>query len=127
MTRVFSGIKPTGHLTLGTYLGAIRRWVDVDQRQSDALFCVVDLHALTVDHDPARVRRLSRRAATLLLAAGLEPERGTLFVQSHVDEHARLSYVLECVATAGAGDGPSDRGCRLSRDRAAGGGFRRAG
>jgi tryptophanyl-tRNA synthetase len=62
---------------------------------------VVDLHALTVDHDPARVRRLSRQAATLLLAAGLDPELCTLFVQSHVDEHARLSYVLECVATDG--------------------------
>jgi tryptophanyl-tRNA synthetase len=101
MTRVFSGVKPTGHLTLGNYLGAIRRWVDVDQRQSDALFCVVDLHALTVEHDPARVRRLSRQAATLLLAAGLDPELCTVFVQSHVDEHARLSYVMECVATDG--------------------------
>ncbi|MGW5773525.1 tryptophan--tRNA ligase [Streptomyces longwoodensis] len=101
MTRVFSGIKPTGHLTLGNYLGAMRQWAAVDQHRSDALFCVVDLHALTVDHDPARVRRLSRQAATLLLAAGLDPELCTLFIQSHVDEHARLSYVLECVATDG--------------------------
>ncbi|MFC7818146.1 MULTISPECIES: tryptophan--tRNA ligase [unclassified Streptomyces] len=101
MTRVFSGVKPTGHLTLGNYLGAMRKWVTVDQHRSDAVFCVVDLHALTVDHDPARVRRLSRQAASLLLAAGLEPERCTVFVQSHVDEHARLSYVLECVATDG--------------------------
>ncbi|MDQ0992304.1 tryptophan--tRNA ligase [Streptomyces sp. V3I7] len=101
MTRVFSGIKPTGHLTLGNYLGAIRRWADVDQYQSDALFCIVDLHALTVDHDPARVRRLTRQDATLLLATGLDPKLCTVFVQSHVDEHARLSYVLECVATDG--------------------------
>ncbi|MBQ0969352.1 tryptophan--tRNA ligase [Streptomyces sp. RK23] len=101
MTRVFSGVKPTGHLTLGNYLGAIRRWAAVDQHRSDALFCVVDLHALTVDHDPARVRRLSRQGASLLLAAGLDPELCTVFVQSHVDEHARLSYVLECVATDG--------------------------
>ncbi|MFF3512672.1 tryptophan--tRNA ligase [Streptomyces sp. NPDC002573] len=101
MTRVFSGIKPTGHLTLGNYLGAMRRWADVDQHQSDALFCIVDLHALTVDHDPARVRRLSRQGATLLLASGLDPDLCTVFVQSHVDEHARLSYVLECVATDG--------------------------
>ncbi|GAA4017035.1 tryptophan--tRNA ligase [Streptomyces marokkonensis] len=101
MTRVFSGIKPTGHLTLGNYLGAVRRWAGEDQHRSDALFCVVDLHALTVDHDPARVRRLSRQAASLLLAAGLDPELCTVFVQSHVDEHARLSYVLECVATDG--------------------------
>ncbi|MFB6789112.1 tryptophan--tRNA ligase [Streptomyces olivaceus] len=101
MTRVFSGIKPTGHLTLGNYLGAMRRWAADDQYRSDALFCVVDLHALTVDHDPARVRRLSRQSASLLLAAGLDPEQCTVFVQSHVDEHARLSYVLECVATDG--------------------------
>ncbi|MEV0020181.1 tryptophan--tRNA ligase [Streptomyces tendae] len=101
MTRVFSGVKPTGHLTLGNYLGAMRRWATVDQHRSDALFCVVDLHALTVDHDPARVRRLSRQGASLLLAAGLDPDLCTVFVQSHVDEHARLSYVLECVATDG--------------------------
>lgn len=101
MTRVFSGVKPTGHLTLGNYLGALRQWAETDQHRADALFCVVDLHALTVDHDPARVRRLSRQAATLLLAAGLDPERCTVFVQSHVDEHARLSYLLECVATDG--------------------------
>ncbi|GKQ37391.1 tryptophan--tRNA ligase [Streptomyces sp. A012304] len=101
MKRVFSGIKPTGHLTLGNYLGAMRQWAGVDQHRADALFCVVDLHALTVDHDPGRVRRLSRQTATLLLAAGLDPRLCTLFVQSHVDEHARLSYLLECVATDG--------------------------
>ncbi|MDX2562832.1 tryptophan--tRNA ligase [Streptomyces sp. TX20-6-3] len=101
MTRIFSGVKPTGHLTLGNYLGAVRRWVEVDQHRAEALFSVVDLHALTVEQDPARVRRLSRQAATLLLAAGLDPKRCTLFVQSHVDEHARLSYLLECTATDG--------------------------
>ncbi|MFJ6832254.1 tryptophan--tRNA ligase [Streptomyces sp. NPDC091209] len=101
MTRIFSGVKPTGHLTLGNYLGAVRRWAAVDQHRAEALFCIVDLHALTVDHDPGRVRRLSRQAATLLLASGLDPELCTVFVQSHVDEHARLSYLLECVATDG--------------------------
>ncbi|MFI5977813.1 tryptophan--tRNA ligase [Streptomyces sp. NPDC051452] len=101
MTRVFSGIKPTGHVTLGNYLGAMRRWAEVDQHRADSLFCIVDLHALTVDHDPARVRRLSRQAATLLLAAGLDPEVCTVYLQSHVDEHTRLSYLLECVATDG--------------------------
>ncbi|MFC5661162.1 tryptophan--tRNA ligase [Streptomyces nogalater] len=101
MTRVFSGIQPTGHLTLGNYLGAMRRWAEVDQHRADSLFCVVDLHALTVEHDPARLRRLSRQTATLLLAAGLDPEACTLFLQSHVDEHTRLSYLLECVATDG--------------------------
>ncbi|ARP74155.1 tryptophan--tRNA ligase [Streptomyces pluripotens] len=101
MTRVFSGIKPTGHVTLGNYLGAMRHWAEVDQHRADSLFCIVDLHALTVDHDPARVRRLSRQAATLLLATGLDPEVCTVFLQSHVDEHTRLSYLLECVASDG--------------------------
>ncbi|WP_432170978.1 tryptophan--tRNA ligase [Streptomyces sp. 1222.5] len=101
MTRVFSGIKPTGHVTLGNHLGAMRRWAQVDQHRADSLFCIVDLHALTVDHDPARVRRLSRQAATLLLATGLDPEVCTVYLQSHVDEHTRLSYLLECVATDG--------------------------
>ncbi|MFD4247901.1 tryptophan--tRNA ligase [Streptomyces sp. NPDC058525] len=101
MTRIFSGVKPTGHLTLGNYLGAVRQWVAAEQAPDEALFCVVDLHALTVEHEPARVRRLSRQAATLLLAAGLDPQRCTLFVQSHVDEHTRLAYLLECTATDG--------------------------
>ncbi|MFE5771189.1 tryptophan--tRNA ligase [Streptomyces sp. NPDC056485] len=101
MTRIFSGIKPTGHLTLGNYLGALRQWVAADQQPEEALFCVVDLHALTVEHDPARVRRLSRQVATLFLASGLDPQKCTLFLQSHVDEHTRLSYVLECTATDG--------------------------
>ncbi|WP_063737431.1 tryptophan--tRNA ligase [Streptomyces sp. RTd22] len=99
--RIFSGVKPTGHLTLGNYLGALRRWVEEDQYRADALFCVVDLHALTIEHDPARVRRLTRQAATLFLAAGLDPAHCTLFVQSHVDEHARLSYLMECTAADG--------------------------
>jgi tryptophanyl-tRNA synthetase len=101
MTRVFSGVQPTGHLTLGNYLGALRRWVETDQHQADSVFCVVDLHALTVDQDPARLLRLSRQTATLMLAAGLDPEVCTVFLQSHVDEHTRLSYLLECVATDG--------------------------
>ncbi|MFC5032129.1 tryptophan--tRNA ligase [Streptomyces sp. SID13666] len=105
MTRIFSGVTPSGHLTLGNYLGAIQRWVSVDQHQSphqeDALFSIVDLHALTVEHEPARLRRLTRQTATLLLAAGLDPKVCTVFVQSHVDEHTRLSYVLECTATDG--------------------------
>ncbi|AEW94955.1 MULTISPECIES: tryptophan--tRNA ligase [Streptomycetaceae] len=126
MTRIFSGVKPTGHLTLGNYLGAVRRWVTVDQHRAEALFCVVDLHALTIDHDPARVLRLSRQAATVLLAAGLDPEVCTLFVQSHVDEHTRLAYLMECTATDGemrrmiqykektASERQRDRGVRLS-------------
>ncbi|MEU2517116.1 tryptophan--tRNA ligase [Streptomyces syringium] len=124
MRRIFSGIKPTGHLTLGNYLGAVRQWVEVDQHQADALFSVVDLHALTVDHEPARVRRLSRQAATLLLAAGLDPARCTVFVQSHVDEHTRLSYLLECTATDGEMRRMIQYKEKSARERAAGGSVR---
>ncbi|MEU5053756.1 tryptophan--tRNA ligase [Streptomyces sp. NPDC021096] len=124
MARIFSGIKPTGHLTLGNHLGAVRQWVEADQHRADALFCVVDLHALTVDHDPARVRRLSRQAATLLLAAGLDPELCTLFVQSHVDEHTRLAYLLECTATDGEMRRMIQYKEKSVRERAAGGSVR---
>lgn len=124
MRRIFSGIKPTGHLTLGNYLGAVRQWVEVDQHQADALFSVVDLHALTVDHEPARVRRLSRQAATLLLAAGLDPALCTVFVQSHVDEHTRLSYLLECTATDGEMRRMIQYKEKSARERAAGGSVR---
>ncbi|MFE9806673.1 tryptophan--tRNA ligase [Streptomyces sp. NPDC005227] len=124
MTRIFSGVKPTGHLTLGNYLGAVRRWAEVDQHRADALFCIVDLHALTVDHDPARVLRLSRQAATLLLASGLDPELCTVFVQSHVDEHARLSYLLECVATDGEMRRMIQYKEKAARERARGGSVR---
>ncbi|WP_058047823.1 tryptophan--tRNA ligase [Streptomyces roseifaciens] len=122
--RIFSGIKPTGHLTLGNYLGAVRQWVEVDQHKADALFCVVDLHALTVEHDPARVRRLSRQTATLMLAAGLDPAQCTVFVQSHVDEHTRLSYVLECTASDGEMRRMIQYKEKSVRERAAGGGVR---
>ncbi|GAA2726382.1 MULTISPECIES: tryptophan--tRNA ligase [Streptomyces] len=124
MARIFSGIKPTGHLTLGNYLGAIQRWVEVDQHRAEALFCVVDLHALTVEHDPARVRRLSRQAATLFLAAGLRPDLCTLFVQSHVDEHTRLAYLLECTATDGEMRRMIQYKEKSARERATGGSVR---
>ncbi|MFG2498741.1 tryptophan--tRNA ligase [Streptomyces sp. NPDC048441] len=124
MTRIFSGIKPTGHLTLGNYLGAVRQWAEVDQHRAESLFSIVDLHALTVDHDPGRVRRLSRQAATLLLASGIDPERATVFVQSHVDEHARLSYLLECVATDGEMRRMVQYKEKSARERARGGSVR---
>ncbi|MEU5109363.1 MULTISPECIES: tryptophan--tRNA ligase [unclassified Streptomyces] len=122
--RIFSGVKPTGHLTLGNYLGAVRRWVQEDQHGADALFSVVDLHALTVEHDPARLRRLSRQAATLMLASGLDPDRCTLFVQSHVDEHARLSYLMECTATDGEMRRMIQYKEKTARERAGGGSVR---
>jgi tryptophanyl-tRNA synthetase len=100
MARVLSGIQPTGDIHLGNYLGAIRRWVD-DQHAQDAYFCVVDLHALTIPRDPAELRAKTLETTLLLVAAGLDPDVCTLFVQSHVGEHAELSWILESVASMG--------------------------
>ena len=100
MARVFSGIQPTGDMHLGNYLGAVRQWV-ADQDTHDALYCVVDLHAMTLPYDPAELAARTRRTATLLLAAGLDPHRCTLFVQSHVRAHTELTWILNCVATMG--------------------------
>jgi tryptophanyl-tRNA synthetase len=100
MARVFSGIQPTGDPHLGNYLGAVRWWVE-DQRQGDCFYCVVDLHALTVPGDPAELRKATLTMATLLLAAGLDPDACTLFVQSHVPAHTQLAWVLECTASFG--------------------------
>ncbi|MFI5046699.1 MAG: tryptophan--tRNA ligase [Acidimicrobiia bacterium] len=104
MTRVLSGIKPTGEIQLGNYLGALRQWVaaqDDAPTPEDALYCVVDLHALTVPWDPAAFADLTRHTAMLLMAVGLDPQRCTLFVQSHVPEHTELTWLLNCVATFG--------------------------
>lgn len=99
--RVFTGLKPTGRLQLGNYLGAIRPVLDLAaDAANDVLVCVVDLHALTVEHDPARLRADTREMATTLLACGLDAS-ATLFVQSAVPAHTELSYLLECTATYG--------------------------
>ena len=100
MTRVFSGIKPTGPVQLGNLLGALRYWV-ADQAEADTIFCVVDLHALTVLQDPAELRSRTLELAQLLLAIGIDPDQSTLFVQSHVPEHTELSWILECTAAFG--------------------------
>jgi tryptophanyl-tRNA synthetase len=100
MARVFSGIKPTGPVQLGNLLGALRHWV-ADQDDADTIFCVVDLHALTVPQDPAELQGRTLELAQLLLAIGIDPERSTLFVQSHVPEHSELSWILECTAAFG--------------------------
>jgi tryptophanyl-tRNA synthetase len=100
MNRVFSGIKPSGAFTLGNYLGALLHWVSF-QDTSDAFYCVVDLHALTEEIDPAELRANTLDAALNMLAVGLDPERCSLFIQSHVPEHARLTWLLECTATVG--------------------------
>jgi len=100
MQRVFSGVKPSGDFHLGNYVGAFRQWV-VDQEVHDTLYCVVDLHALTEEIDPGYLRQKSFAAAVNLLAVGLDPQRSTIFVQSHVPEHPRLTWLLECSATMG--------------------------
>ena len=100
MTRVFSGIQPTGDVHLGNVLGAMVRWVD-EQHRAESLYCVVDLHALTIPQDPAELRRSSLRLAQILLAVGLDPEICTLFVQSHVHEHAELAWIMQCTAAHG--------------------------
>jgi tryptophanyl-tRNA synthetase len=100
MTRVFSGIQPTGEMHLGNYLGAVRHWV-AQQDDDESLFCVVDLHAMTTPYDAATLADRTRRTAALLLAAGLDPERCTLFVQSHIPQHTELTWILNCVATIG--------------------------
>jgi tryptophanyl-tRNA synthetase len=99
--RVLSGIQPTADsFHLGNYLGAVRQWVTL-QDDRDAFYCVVDLHAITAGHDPDLLRRRTRVAAAQLLGAGLDPERCTLFVQSHVPEHTELEWVLSCITGFG--------------------------
>ena len=98
--RVLSGIQPTGEPHLGNLLGAVRWWV-ADQREGDCFYCVVDLHGLTVPGEPAERRAASTTMATLLLAAGLDPDACTLFLQSHVPEHTQLAWLLECTASFG--------------------------
>jgi tryptophanyl-tRNA synthetase len=100
MTRVLSGIQPTGIIHLGNLLGAIRNWV-VDQHEADSFYCVVDLHALTVRQDPDELRTSTLRMAQLLMASGLDPDVCTLFVQSQVPEHTYLTWLLQCTASVG--------------------------
>ncbi len=98
--RVFSGIQPSGELTLGTYLGALRRFV-ADQGTTASVFCVVDQHAITVPQDPAVLRRRVLDTAALYLACGIDPHVSTLFVQSHVGEHSELAWLMECTVSFG--------------------------
>ncbi|MEO8330375.1 MAG: tryptophan--tRNA ligase, partial [Candidatus Nanopelagicales bacterium] len=99
--RVFSGMQPTAHsLHLGNYLGALQHWVQL-QADNDCVYCVVDLHSITMDHDPAELRRRTRLTAAQYLAAGVDPDRSILFVQSHVPQHPQLAWVLECLTGHG--------------------------
>ncbi|NJC69435.1 tryptophan--tRNA ligase [Planosporangium thailandense] len=99
--RVLSGIQPTADsFHLGNYLGALRNWVGF-QDSHDAFYCVVDLHAITAGHEPKVLRQRTRVSAAQLLAIGIDPDRSTLFVQSHVPEHAQLAWVLNCITGFG--------------------------
>ncbi|HEX2582122.1 MAG TPA: tryptophan--tRNA ligase [Dongiaceae bacterium] len=100
MGRVFSGAQPTGNLHLGNYLGAIRNWVAL-QDSHECLFCVVDMHAITLWQDPAELRRASRATAAAYFAAGVDPSRSIVFLQSQNPVHAQLAWLLSCVARVG--------------------------
>ncbi|MER5207135.1 tryptophan--tRNA ligase [Streptomyces sp. NPDC002825] len=119
--RVLSGIQPTaGSFHLGNYLGAVRQWVAL-QETHDAFYMVVDLHAITVPQDPAELRANTRLAAAQLLAAGLDPERCTLFIQSHVPEHAQLGWVMNCLTGFGEASRMTqfkDKSAKQGADRA---------
>ena len=98
--RIFSGVQPTGNLHLGNYLGAIRNWVAL-QDSFESIYCVVDLHAITVAQDPAQLRQSTREVAASLIAAGISPERAIIFNQSRVPQHSQLAWIFSCVARLG--------------------------
>ena len=98
--RIFSGVQPTGNLHLGNYLGAIKNWIAL-QDDFECIYCVVDLHAITVPQDPSALRRSIREVAACLIASGINPEKSILFNQSRVPQHAELAWVFNCVARLG--------------------------
>jgi len=98
--RIFSGVQPSGNLTIGNYIGAIQNWVRL-QEQYECIYCIVDLHALTVRQNPAELRQRTRSLLALYIACGLDPEKNILFVQSHVPAHAELTWVLNCYTYMG--------------------------
>ena len=100
MRRIFSSIKPTGNLHLGNYLGAIQNWVKL-QDDFECIYCVVDLHAITVPQDPVELTKSTREVAASVLAAGINPETSILFNQSQVPQHAELAWIFNCVARLG--------------------------
>ena len=100
MNRIFSGIQPTGNLHLGNYLGAIRNWVRL-QSDFECIFCVVDLHAITVWQDPRELSQNTRKIAAAMLASGIDASKHVIFNQSQVSAHAQLAWILNCVARLG--------------------------
>ncbi|NCP62477.1 MAG: tryptophan--tRNA ligase [Alphaproteobacteria bacterium] len=98
--RILSGVQPTNNLTIGNYLGAIKNWVDLQSRY-ETLFCIVDLHAVTVPQDPKALHQATLEVAAAYLAAGIDPKESTVFVQSHVHAHAELGWLLSCMTPLG--------------------------
>lgn len=98
--RLFSGIQPSGNLHLGNYLGAIKQWVEL-QDKYEAIYCVVDLHAITAPQDPTELRKKTLEIAKIYLAAGVDPSKSTIFIQSHVSAHTELGWILNTIATMG--------------------------
>ncbi|EDM70493.1 tryptophanyl-tRNA synthetase [Roseobacter sp. AzwK-3b] len=99
--RVFSGIQPSGNLTLGNYLGALKRFANSQNEGVESIFCMVDLHAITVWQDPAKLRHATRELAAGFIASGLDPQKSILFNQSQVPEHTQMAWVFNCVARMG--------------------------
>jgi len=97
MARIFSGVQPSGKLHIGNYLGAIKNWVKL-QDSYESIFCVVDMHAITIPQDPKALRKKTIEAAKIYLAAGIDPQKSVIFIQSHVKEHAELTWILNTVA-----------------------------
>ena len=98
--RIFSGAQPTGELHIGNYLGALKNWVAL-QDEYEALYCIVNLHAITLPQDPKTLRQKTLDLARIYLAAGVDPEKSTIFIQSEVQEHAELTWVLSCLSRMG--------------------------
>ena len=98
--RIFSGMQPSGMITLGNYLGALKNWTNL-QDDYDSLYCIVDMHAITVRQDPVKLRKQARDLLTQYLAVGIDPEKNTIYYQSHVSQHAELGWILNCFTYMG--------------------------
>ncbi|MFH0968969.1 MAG: tryptophan--tRNA ligase, partial [Patescibacteria group bacterium] len=91
--RIFSGIQPSGNLHIGNYLGAIKNWVKL-QDEFESIFCVVDMHAITIPQDPEELKKKTIEVAKAYLASGIDPQKSSIFIQSHISEHAELAWIL---------------------------------
>src|SRR3989344_3453163 len=98
--KIFSGIQPTNQLHIGNYLGALKQWAEL-QKENECIYCIVDLHALTIPYDPKKMQEKIRETVIALIASGIDPEKSIIFVQSQVKEHAELGWLLNTVCPVG--------------------------